>query len=102
MKMNNPNIRKKLAETYPTPIILSMKLTKKQKDHVKRLQGINLARGEARSIYICQDKKCRQIQAHDFIPYGIGRGVWRNPCHCNAVDSNWIFRAKELKTITAS
>lgn len=79
-----------------------MKLTKEQEDHVRRLQGINLVPGEARTIYICQENGCRQIQSHDYIPYGIGRGVWRNPCHCNAVDQNWIYRAKELKTITAN
>jgi len=72
------------------------RLTRKQQNILKRLRKISLPKGELREFYLCDEKGCGQIQSHDFIPYGLGRGRWYNVCHCNAVDSNWIFRAIKL------
>lgn len=57
--------------------------------------------GECRDVFICPLKGCLAVQAHDYIPFGIGRGVWRNMCHCNAVDANWIFRAHKVESLPA-
>jgi len=76
-------------------------LTVEQQRLVRRLLRLPLTPGECRTVHICRDRGCNQIQAHDFVPYGLGRGVWRNMCLCNAVDRNWIFRAAEVGKRTA-
>ena len=80
----------------PTTKVKKHKLTATQAEQVQALLGLHLTAGEARSIYMCQDGRCRKIHSHDFIPYGLGVGVWRSGCHLSAGDANWIHRAKLL------
>lgn len=51
--------------------------------------------GYERKYYRC--KECKQVQAHDFIPYGLGRGVQWNPCYCQLTG----HRSHLLEVVTA-
>jgi hypothetical protein len=51
-------------------------------------------KGYARGYYICLD--CGQPQYHEYIPFGIGRGIQANTCWCQ-ITSN---RTHRLKTVT--
>jgi len=54
-----------------------------------------VSKGMERKYYRCSD--CKQVQAHDFIPYGLGRGVQYNSCLCQLTG----HRTHLLKEITA-
>lgn len=64
------------------------KMTAERWKEVHAMLRVPLWEGFMRAVYLCTT--CGQIQAHDFIPYGIGRGAQRNPCLCACVSSNWI------------
>lgn len=46
-----------------------------------------LSKGMERKYYRCS--KCKQVQAHDFIPYGLGtQDIQWNPCLCQLTGHN--------------
>jgi hypothetical protein len=48
-----------------------------------------------RTVYQCTT--CKKVQAHDYIPFSLGHGIWYNPCLCNLVSSSWSHRqAKQI------
>lgn len=70
--------------------------TADQRETIKIMRRLPVVQGETRSIFLCPD--CGVVQAHDFIPYSIGRGRWYNMCCCNAVSNEWIHRAVLKRT----
>ena len=52
-----------------------------EKEHIKALfKAMPRLAGMVRTIYRCGH--CGQIQAHHYIPFGLGRGATFNACLC--------------------